>query len=64
MLIDTVNIVTFDLHELILCVSEGLTSNLLDYHNVGMGTFVLRELTLCVSEGHFSVLLSIHNVGM
>ena len=45
---------TFGLHELILCVSEGVLSELLCIHIVGIGTFGLHELILCVSEGHHS----------
>ena len=55
---------TFDLHELILCVSEGLLSELLCVHNVGIETFDLHGLILCVSEGFLSELLCIHIVGM
>ena len=42
---------TFDLHALILCVSEGVLSELLYIHIVGMGTSDLHGLILCVSEG-------------
>ena len=55
---------TFDLHGLILCVSEGLLSELLCVHIVGIETFDLHELILCVSEGVLSVLLCVHNVGI
>ena len=48
---------TFGLHELTLCVSGGLFSELLCIHIVDMGTFGLHELTLCVSEGDLSELL-------
>ena len=41
---------TFDLHGLILCVSEGHLSELLCVHIVGMGSFDLHGLILCVSE--------------
>ena len=34
---------TFDLHELILCVTKGLLSQLLCAHNVGMETFELMD---------------------
>ena len=53
---------TFGLHELILCVSEGVPSELLCIHIVGMGTFGLHELILCVAEGFLSELLCIHIV--
>ena len=45
---------TSDLHGLILCVSEGLLSELLCGHNVGMETYDLHGLILCVSKGLFS----------
>ena len=48
------DIVSFDLHGLILCVSEGVLSELLCIHNVGMGTFDLHGLILYVSEGDLS----------
>ena len=51
---------TFDLYELILCVSEGLRCKWMRIHNVGMEKFDLHELILCVSEGLLSVLLCIH----
>ena len=61
----THNCVQFsDLHERILCVSEGFLWLLLCIHIVGMRTFYLHEMILCVSEGLHSVLLCIHNVGM
>ena len=44
---------TFDPHGLILCVSEGVLSELLHIHIVGMGTSDLHALILCVSEGLF-----------
>ena len=47
---------TFDLHGLILCVSEGFLSVLLCIDNVGMGTFGLHGLILCVSGGVVSEL--------
>ena len=37
---------TFDLHELIECVSEGYFSELICADNVGIETFDLHELTL------------------
>ena len=43
---------TFDLHELILCVTKGLLSQLLCAHNVGMETFELMDwyyVSLCNS---------------
>ena len=40
--IDIVDTGTFYLCELILCVSEGMTSMLLGNHNVGMETFDLH----------------------
>ena len=43
---------TFDLHGLILCVSEGLLSELLCVHIVGIENFFLHGLILCVSEGY------------
>ena len=55
---------TFDLHGLILCVSEGLFSVLLCIHIVGMKTFVLHGQILCVSEGVFYIVLCIHSVGI
>ena len=42
---------TFELHALISCVSEGVLSELLCIHIVGMGTFDLHAPILCVSEG-------------
>ena len=45
---------TFDLHGLILCVSEGVLSQLICVHNEGMETFYLHGLILCVSEGFLS----------
>ena len=42
---------TFVLHELILCVSEGVLSELLCTHIVDIGTFYLHGLILCVPEG-------------
>ena len=45
---------TFDLHALILCVSAGVLSELLCIHNEGMRTFDLHGLILCVSEGVLS----------
>ena len=42
---------TFGLHELILCVSEGVLSEMLCIHIVCMETFGLHGLILCVSEG-------------
>ena len=38
-------------HELILCVYEDWTWQLLYIHNVGMDTFVPHELILCLYEG-------------
>ena len=46
---------TFGLHGLILCVSEGLLSELLYAHIVGIGTFDLHGLISCVCEGVLSV---------
>ena len=37
-------------HALILCVSEGVLSDLLCIHIVDIGTFGLHGLILCVSE--------------
>ena len=42
--IHNVSMETFGLHGLILCVSEGLLSELLCIHIVGMGTFGLHGL--------------------
>ena len=42
---------TFDLHGLILCVSEDYFSELLCIHIVDIETFDLHALILCVSEG-------------
>ena len=44
--IHTVGMVTFDLHGLISCVTEGFLSVLFGSHIVGMGTFDLHELIL------------------
>ena len=44
---------TSGLHGLILCVSEGVLSELLCAHIVGIGTFDLRGLILRVSEAAF-----------
>ena len=38
-------------------MSEGVLSELLCIHNVGMGTFDLHGLILCVSVGFLSELL-------
>ena len=46
---------TFDLHGLILCVSEDFLCQMICVHNVDMGTFDLHGLILCVSEGVLSV---------
>ena len=53
---------TFDLHALILCVSEGYVCELICIYIVGMGTSDLHELVLCVFEGYFSELLCVRNV--
>ena len=45
---------TFDLHGLSLCVSEGVSFELLCIHNVGIGTFDLHVLILCASEDFLS----------
>ena len=61
--IDIVDTRTFYLCELILCVSEGMTSMLLGNHNVGMETFDLHVQILCVSEVRrldFRVALYLH----
>ena len=47
---------SFDLHELILCVSEGFLSELLCSHIVGRGSFDLCGQTLYVSERFLSFL--------
>ena len=52
----------FDLHGLILCVSEGVLSEMLCIHIVCTGTFDLYELNLYVSEGLLFELLCIGNV--
>ena len=44
----------FDLHGLLLCVTEGFLSKLLCIHIVGIGTFDRHGLILCVSEGDVS----------
>ena len=54
----------FDLHGLLLCVTEGFLSKLLCIHIVGIGTFDLHELILCVSEGLLFELLCDHIVCM
>ena len=41
---------TFGLHELILCVSESVLSEMLCIHIVCMETFDLHGLIFCVSE--------------
>ena len=48
--IHLVDMGTLDLHELILCVSEGVLSQLLCNYTVCIGTFDLHELILCVFE--------------
>ena len=45
---------TFDLHGLILCVSEDFLSRLLCVHIEDIGTFDLHELILCATEGSLS----------
>ena len=45
---------TFDLYGLILYVSEGVLSELLCIHIVGMGFFDLHGQMLCESEGVLS----------
>ena len=45
---------SFDPHGLILCVTEGVLSELLCIHNVGMGSFDLHARILYVSEGVLS----------
>ena len=49
--IHIVDMGTFDLHGLILCVAKGYFSELICAHNVGIETFDLHGLILCVSEG-------------
>ena len=44
-------------HALIICVSEGVLSELLCIHIVDMGSFDLNGLILCVSEDILSELL-------
>ena len=55
---------TFGLHGQILCVSEGLFSELLCIHNVGMGTFGLHERTVYVSENFPFLSLCSHIVNI
>ena len=52
--VHNVGIGTFDLHELILCVSAGVFSELICVDNVGIGTFGLHGQILYVSEGFLS----------
>ena len=52
---------TFDLHGLILCVSEDFLSELLCIHNVDIETYGHYGLILYVSEDFLSSLLYIHN---
>ena len=58
------DIETFDLHGLILCVSEGVLSQLLYVHNVGIEFFHLHGQILCASAGFLSLLLCVHNGGL
>ena len=44
----------FDLHGLLLCVSEGFLSQKMWIRNEGMETFGLHELISCVPEGVLS----------
>ena len=60
MLIHIVCMETYDLHGLILCVSEGLLSVLLCFHNGDIETFSPHVWTQCVSGGHLSLQLYIH----
>ena len=55
---------TFDLHGLTLCVSEVVLSVLLCIHIVDIETFYLHALILCVSEDLLSDLLCVHIVGI
>ena len=55
---------TFDLHGLILHVSEGLLSKLLCIHIVGIETLDLHELTADVSQDVLSFLICIHIVNI
>ena len=55
---------TFDFYALILCVSEGVLSELLCIHIVDIGTFDLHGLIICVAEGYISELICVHNVGI
>ena len=55
---------TFDLHGLILCVSEDFLAELLCVHNGGTEKFYLHELILYVPEDYFSLLPCVHNVGI
>ena len=56
----TVNIETFDLHELIVCVSEDGIAEWLCSHTVDTETLALHELTVCVSEDVLSYWLYSH----
>ena len=51
---------TFDLHELTLCVSEGVLSKLLCIHIVGIETLNLHELIVDVFEDVLPLLLYSH----
>ena len=51
----------FDLHGLILCVSEGVLAELLCIHIVGIGTFGLYGQISYVSEDYLSDLHCVHN---
>ena len=53
---------TFGLHELILCVSEGLLSELLCVHIVGIGTFGLHGPILHVSGDCISLQICCHKL--
>ena len=55
---------TLDLHGLILHVSEGVLSELLCIHIVGMGTLDLHELTADVFPDGLCFLLCIHIVNI
>ena len=51
---------TFDLHGLLLCVSEGGLSELLYIHKLDIEIFYPHVWTQCVSGGYFSMLLYNH----
>ena len=54
----------FDLHGLLLCVTEGFLSKLLCNHNVNIVIFGLHGRILYESQDYFSELICVHNVGI